>query len=66
MTPLKRQEDLRAAINEMAGNLNHRQVNEKQESDFLKRAKVNQAMQRDLMSHTSRAADMRDFQETDK
>ena len=51
-----------AAINEVAGGFK-KPVNEKQQSELLSEARVNPNMQRDLVSHASRAADMRDFQD---
>ena len=51
-----------AAINEVAGGFK-KPVNATQQSELLSEARVNPNMQRDLVSHASRPADMRDFQD---
>ena len=52
-----------AAINEVAGGLQNKKVNEKQQSELLSNAGVSQGVKRDLVSNASRAADLRDFEE---
>jgi len=54
---------LLAAINEVAGGLKNVRVNDRQQSDLMSNAGVSQGMKRDLVSHASRAADLRDFEE---
>ena len=54
-----------AAINEVALGLNNNKINDRENSKLLSNARVNQRMKKDLMSRASRAADLRDFTETD-
>jgi hypothetical protein len=49
-----------AAINEAASGLK-KPSNMQQHSDLISEAKVSHRMERDLVSHASRAADMSDF-----
>ena len=62
MSSLSDREALLAAINETVSGLK-KPVNMQQQLEALSKSKVNQNMQRDLVSHASKAADLRDFKD---
>ena len=63
MSSLSDREALLAAINETASGLKNKSVNKQDQYEALSKAKVNQNMQRDLVSHASKIADLRDFKD---
>ena len=65
MSTSANREALLAAINEAAGGLN-KKVDERRHSELITGSKVNPAMQRDLVSNASRAADLNDFNDGTK
>lgn len=50
----------------MAGGLKAKGVNENYQTELLSESKVNPHMKRDLVSHASKAADLRDFQDDER